>query len=993
MESQPVPRRQRLRLGRAVSRPTDRAETAADAAADAAVRGNLWRQADIGAAGDDHAPPIRLSAAPSGIGTPAVGALRELVSGLDAAGGRPLEPGVREAMEIRFGHDFGHVRVHVGGSLAAGAAAIDARAFTYGRHVAFAPGEYAPSTPAGQRLLAHELAHVIQQSSSEPGIHRAIRTIGEARISIDYGDVIRHDTPAEYQRQIEARYELFTGASRGAVASAVAALSDTGRRWVLFGIDLLADNPVAGLDRVVAVQRLIDYAPIAATSPLGAVSQDFPTEVARVSGWLEWALTTGLKEPGAVAQHHLDREYNPDAGAGAASSTCPASRPADRQLDAPRLRKDLDTLMRGYLNDQVTELGGRTVATESVVDIAPVADLVQAAAIRFFAPFIGRSHTRSFQTSWTYSKHLTPSTAPDAIPAEMRRAFLDNRARLWAAKAGLFKATHFDARCVDDEAVFAQVIDALDSDPSVRADVATLQSWKSFTVHDGSSAEVTLNLQHDSADGACDARWKTVESLCHELMHVYVSQDFLDLSRDRQVIREGFTEILGDQLYERIRADAEGRPAVRRQFEQGLPEAACTEGIRRSTRGYGPAADAAEHVRVIVGDRNFRGAYFLGRTGLAGLRPTLRVGDAHDPLERDADRAATAAMSRSGTTVRATAIAPASMVQRQPRQPQTPQDRDTVARAKARLSVLEPALARAERQVHAVEADRLRVLADRRRLDDEAADPTIRRKREMEEQHWSQLNLAPVTVSVRSDAIVIAVRFHLRFEDPAMRSRSTELENAVRAGIELIWRPQLTGSLAGHTFTLEPTFTTIGATAARDRNFWLITVRKVNTGVPVTYPGCQLEQPDKAIPTSVTDPLCDGGVMSIPPVSIGEPGVLGHELLHLFGLVDRYLTMTPVKGGRVGRPTLVPVRETPGRRDPLGGEDATILREDLGYVLDKLGVYRRVAEGPQAVVDHARIEVERLRRIVELGYDPDSFVRGIPPKDFRGKVIKSAEDL
>lgn len=203
----------------------------------------------------------------------------------------------------------------------------------------------------------------------------------------------------------------------------------------------------------------------------------------------------------------------------------------------------------------------------------------------------------------------------------------------------------------------------------------------------------------------------------------------------------------------------------------------------------------------------------------------------------------------------------------------------------------------------------------------------------------------------------------------------------------------LEGVFAGRPFTVVPKLTLIDLSTPRDQKFWLITVRKVSTGVPVTYPGCTLEQPDPRFATSVTDPMCDGGVMSIPPAHITKAGVLGHELMHLFGLVDRYALVTHVPD--VGKPTsiLVPARETPGRRDPLGGEDAPILREDLSYLFDKLGVYRRESDRQAGGLNSVETEVRRLRRIIELGYDPDSLVRSIPPKNFNEKIIKSAEDL
>jgi hypothetical protein len=77
--------------------------------------------------------------------------------------GRPLEGGTRARMESAFGHGFGHVRVHDDGRGAALSRDLGARAFTLGAHVAFSDGSYRPGTPAGDALLAHELAHVVQQ--------------------------------------------------------------------------------------------------------------------------------------------------------------------------------------------------------------------------------------------------------------------------------------------------------------------------------------------------------------------------------------------------------------------------------------------------------------------------------------------------------------------------------------------------------------------------------------------------------------------------------------------------------------------------------------------------------------------------------------------------------------------------------------------------------------------------------------------------------------
>ncbi|HVQ07034.1 MAG TPA: DUF4157 domain-containing protein [Allosphingosinicella sp.] len=78
-------------------------------------------------------------------------------------GGAALPTAARSFFEPRFQRDLGHVRIHDGASAGAMARDINARAFTAGRDIYFAPGQYDPASGAGRRLLAHELTHVFQQ--------------------------------------------------------------------------------------------------------------------------------------------------------------------------------------------------------------------------------------------------------------------------------------------------------------------------------------------------------------------------------------------------------------------------------------------------------------------------------------------------------------------------------------------------------------------------------------------------------------------------------------------------------------------------------------------------------------------------------------------------------------------------------------------------------------------------------------------------------------
>jgi Domain of unknown function (DUF4157) len=80
--------------------------------------------------------------------------------------GRPLEASTRAYFEPRFGFDFSRVRVHSDGLADEAAAAVNAKAYTVSSHLVFAAGQYVPHTQDGKRLLAHELAHVVQQRAA-----------------------------------------------------------------------------------------------------------------------------------------------------------------------------------------------------------------------------------------------------------------------------------------------------------------------------------------------------------------------------------------------------------------------------------------------------------------------------------------------------------------------------------------------------------------------------------------------------------------------------------------------------------------------------------------------------------------------------------------------------------------------------------------------------------------------------------------------------------
>jgi len=108
--------------------------------------------------------PARLQRFSKGLAP--VNSLPPIIHEVLGESGYPLDAGTREFMEGRFGHDFGHVRVHSDGHAAESARIVNAQAYTVGHNVVFGAGRYSPASAEGQKLLAHELTHVMQQQQA-----------------------------------------------------------------------------------------------------------------------------------------------------------------------------------------------------------------------------------------------------------------------------------------------------------------------------------------------------------------------------------------------------------------------------------------------------------------------------------------------------------------------------------------------------------------------------------------------------------------------------------------------------------------------------------------------------------------------------------------------------------------------------------------------------------------------------------------------------------
>lgn len=123
--------------------------------------------------------------------------------------GAPLSASTRAFFEPRFGEDLSHVRVHTDGMASRSAREVNALAYTVGPHVVFGAGRYEPGTFQGQRLLAHELTHVLQQgrrtgAESKKNAAALERTAAGEGVSLGLLKADPHPSPPSLQRTADS---------------------------------------------------------------------------------------------------------------------------------------------------------------------------------------------------------------------------------------------------------------------------------------------------------------------------------------------------------------------------------------------------------------------------------------------------------------------------------------------------------------------------------------------------------------------------------------------------------------------------------------------------------------------------------------------------------------------------------------------------------------------------------------------------------------------
>ncbi|WP_066463941.1 eCIS core domain-containing protein [Sanguibacter suarezii] len=367
--------------GLVVGSAADRAERDADALADTVLR-RLHASAPGAPAGDGtgevhaHDPGcghLRRSSAPtSGAVVGAAGGALDAAMSTQIAsrtgGGRALPVGIRRSMEGAFGTGLSHVRIHDDSTAASLNQAVSARAFTTGSDIFFGAGQYAPHDTDGQRVLAHELAHVVTEGGGAP-VRRSIfsdlftsktpeqkeqerkdKEAKEARKLLAEQEAERKAAAAAESKKKEKREKAELKASRAKGVAGRAALSQE-----IYGSEpALAATPFQGTSMIITrpTQGVASDSAVAMTA-LGA---QFQEALGRERKTLERLALEHRQDPTWTVERIADEAYRLTWLTGPAADRLNAVRPP-RETAAERLVS--------YIRAARTEANVRSGVTEA----------------------------------------------------------------------------------------------------------------------------------------------------------------------------------------------------------------------------------------------------------------------------------------------------------------------------------------------------------------------------------------------------------------------------------------------------------------------------------------------------------------------------------------------------------------------------------------------------------------------------------------------------
>jgi len=487
--------------------------------------------------------------------------------------GSPLDAATRAQMEPRFGHSFANVRVHADGRAAESAAAVGAHAYAVGSDVVFGAGKYAPWAADGRRLIAHELAHVVQQSGSAGTVMRAPLQVG------------RTDAPEEREAEAAAERVTAPGAASGAASGNVVSGRAAAPRLMRDAEYPTAQQQAAVQEEVnpqhtaaggAAVDPVVDAPGFRAqmrTRMDAYISQVLPLAQARQNSGIELSFPA-LAPLADVAQHNAEAFYGTQLRA-ARHTPAETARRAGRNLrdelhPVSAFAPQADSGGCQWLSDRMEQQGAALMSSHNVLASSRIAKV---------------------------------SCPPTGCPAP--------------AVAPL------DPEAGRDQALFEQARNEIFC--ARQADLRTILLFQASFERPGEvfmqthlAAQAGLGTQQTERRG----RWDALGTLIHEMLHDVAHENFRDMPpvENSGLATEGFAEYFTRPVYDDLRARAAGDDALRASVE-GVAAPWDASLARERHGSYDARVRGVERIRDALGgnEQNLRAAFFLGQLEYIGL--------------------------------------------------------------------------------------------------------------------------------------------------------------------------------------------------------------------------------------------------------------------------------------------------------------------------------------------------------------------------------------
>jgi len=521
------------------------------------------------------------------------GAVRHEAEATDVLGrlgaGRPLDPAVASRMGSALGGDFSGVVVHDDSASAATTRSLGARALAVGNHIAFAPNTYDPGTPVGDALIAHELAHVLQQG--EPALAR--EPTDEARLERDADavamsamDVLHGGRPGARG----TRTALRSGLRLQRCGRNPAPANATPTRATASGTNLLAGTHVATATQHAEIEAILH--PGSTLVPV--------------------ALPPG-SPPGTPAPPPVVAPPPAMTGAGAGGA----------------FETEMVTAVRTYIGQQAAAFNALSAAggAISLPEFHDLARVAQRECERHFSAWIDAASRQSTDVYHRGTYDLVTQLndmATMPVNAGLKRWW----ANYWMHQSGvggpILTARHVVSP--RDDAEVARVANMIATDPALQADIeATVHGWPGFT--QGTAVYIQRIRDVSTVDLQRRARWDIFTTLIHEMIHKLEHPNFgrahAAFQGDAQMIlREGFCDLMRHDLWDGptgLRARLESDAALRQSVEGAAYPFDANVVVYHGD--YAQLAEARQ-IRDRIGMDNCKAAFFLGRTEMLGFGPT-----------------------------------------------------------------------------------------------------------------------------------------------------------------------------------------------------------------------------------------------------------------------------------------------------------------------------------------------------------------------------------